>query len=323
MADYEFYCNAATGSNLNAGSTEGAATHTYASGTWVQATGVFSVASGNPVSDGVTVGTWASVYADGSTETGFVGKITARDATTITVDVASEFLGAAPANGTNNRTLKIGGVWKGPSGAEVVPLSFYNAATNDADKSVRVNFKNNASYLPTASYELVFSDVMLQGYSTVAGDGGRATIDFGVSGEGFSVVSALAVRDFIFSSDGGVPLAAVPVDADQHFIVERCKFQDSLIGLHINGTDNGLAEAIQCEATGCGHGFVVQAGARLSYCTSTVNGVGVGFTGDGRADHCVIANNDSGVECTNLMAGTLDNCDVFNNDGDGVAIFAD
>lgn len=55
MAFKEFYCNS-SGSNLNAGDGTGAATATYAAGTFVRSTGVFTVASGNPVTDGVAVG---------------------------------------------------------------------------------------------------------------------------------------------------------------------------------------------------------------------------------------------------------------------------
>jgi hypothetical protein len=105
----EFYMQT-TGSNLNAGSTSAdAASLTYASGSWVSTTGVFTVASGNPLTDGVAVGDWTSVYVDGSTVTPFTGKVTARDSTTITVSLTVKF-GTVPATGSG-RSLKVGGAW--------------------------------------------------------------------------------------------------------------------------------------------------------------------------------------------------------------------
>src|SRR5688572_29857358 len=102
MAYFDLICDPVNGSNLNSGSTAGAsADHTYASGNWVQGTGVFTVASGNPVSDGVAVGDIASVYADGATTSDYIGRVSARDATTITVNGGVKF-GAAPTNGTGN-----------------------------------------------------------------------------------------------------------------------------------------------------------------------------------------------------------------------------
>src|SRR4051812_30524080 len=122
MAFTEFACRSG-GSNLNAGTRTGSSTvpgtsadFTYASGTWVSATGVFTVASGNPSSDGVAVGDFASVYADGASVTTLVGRVTARTTTTITVSTSA--LSGTTTDGTSNRTLKIGGAWKGPNAAE-------------------------------------------------------------------------------------------------------------------------------------------------------------------------------------------------------------
>src|SRR5439155_4988747 len=110
-------CCRSGGSNLNAGTRTGnttvpgtSANLTYASGTWVQSTGVFTVASGNPVNDGVAAGDFASVYPDAATVTPFVGRVTTRDATTITVSLTAK-MGTAPVDGTTNTTLKIGGAW--------------------------------------------------------------------------------------------------------------------------------------------------------------------------------------------------------------------
>ena len=88
-----------------------AAGTTYASGSWVDATGVFTVASGDPEADGVLVGEYAIVHPDADAPA-FVGLITDRDETTITVslEVAN---GTAPVDGTEDTTLIVGYSVKG------------------------------------------------------------------------------------------------------------------------------------------------------------------------------------------------------------------
>jgi len=203
MAYTEFYVQT-TGSNLNAGSTTAnAASLTYASGNWVAATGVFTVASGNPTSDGVAVGDFASVYADGATATAFVGRVTARDATTITVSLTA-VSGTPPADGTGNRTLKIGGAWAGPSGAVIFPFGFVvGTMTNAAGDPTRVNVKNGVTY----SYSSALTSPNLgaltwQGYTSTPGDGGRAVFDVSTNAiTGMTIAgSRNAVIDFEFTS---------------------------------------------------------------------------------------------------------------------------
>lgn len=75
MAYTEFYTDYVSGNNMNGGSDAGSATVTYTNGGWNSGTGVFTPASGNPSSAGVTVGQFASVYADGGTTPAFVGRI--------------------------------------------------------------------------------------------------------------------------------------------------------------------------------------------------------------------------------------------------------
>lgn len=184
MAFTEFCCRA-SGSNLNSGTRTGNSTEpgtsadfTYASGNWVQGTGVFTVASGNPSSDGVAVGDFASVYPDGASVAVFIGRVTARDATTITVSLTVKS-GTAPTDGTGNRTLKIGGAWLGPNAASGFPFNFASdTMVNAAGDKLRVNLKNDASYSITSGItHSGFNRNIFQGYTTAYGDGGMATID--------------------------------------------------------------------------------------------------------------------------------------------------
>jgi hypothetical protein len=179
------FCCRSGGSNLNAGTRTGSDTvpgtsadFTYASGNWVASTGVFTVASGNPSGDGVAVGDFASVYANGATETGFVGRVTARDATTITVSLTVK-AGTAPTNGTGDRTLKVGGAWRGPNSTTLFPLKFIATALKDTTgRFPRVNFKNDVVYeiySPGATYvNSAPAQITWQGFSSAYGDFGRA-----------------------------------------------------------------------------------------------------------------------------------------------------
>ena len=198
MSFTEFCCRSG-GSNLNAGTRTGNSTEpgtaadlTYSSGTWVASTGVFTVASGNPQTDGVAVGDFASVYADGSTVTGFVGRVTARDTTTITVSLTAK-AGTAPTDGTGNRTLKIGGAWKGPNGTDKFPFgTIASTLTNASSDPPRVNFKNDATYAITAALGPGTSGIWYEGYTSSYSDGGRAIIDGGTSGASYYLLDMLS-----------------------------------------------------------------------------------------------------------------------------------
>ena len=190
----EFCCRSG-GSNLNAGTRTGnstepgtAADFTYASGNWVAATGVFTVASGNPSTDGVAVGDFASVYADGSTVTGFVGRVTARDTTTITVSLTAK-AGTAPTDGTGNRTLRIGGAWLGPNGTSGFPMNFVtNTLTNASGDFPRVNYKSDQTMSITANISTVNADTTHQGYTTSYGDLGKAILRGPTTGAAFNLI---------------------------------------------------------------------------------------------------------------------------------------
>lgn len=265
MAFTEFCCRSG-GSNLNAGTRTGSSTEpgvaadlTYASGSWVAATGVFTVASGNPASDGVAVGDFASVYADGSTVTGFVGRVTARDATTITVSLSAMW-GAAPSNGSNNRTLKIGGAWQGPNGSSGFPWTIFTSGnlTNSSSDNTRVNFKNDQTYSITAVITGISAGAQnftyFQGYTATYGDGGRATIDGGTSGAAYKLLNVnynyCLHADFIFQNNGAsssddLVFTATSNGAGNTFF--RCVFK----GSRGNGLNlNEVGSAVECEAYG-------------------------------------------------------------------------
>jgi len=114
MAWNDFYITP-TGSDLNSGSTlDNASLFTYAGGTFVRATGVFTVASGNPLTDGVAEGDYVSIYTTATPAVHqTIAKVLSRDATTITVDYTTYKIGPFTnvSEGAGLTTCKVGGAW--------------------------------------------------------------------------------------------------------------------------------------------------------------------------------------------------------------------
>jgi hypothetical protein len=339
MANTEFCCRSG-GSNLNAGTRTGNSTEpgttadfTYASGNWVQGTGVFTVASGNPSSDGVAVGDFASVYADGSTVTGFVGRVTARDATTITVSLTAKS-GTAPTDGTGNRTLKIGGAWQGPNGTSSFPFGFIeNTLSNSSGHSPRVNFKNAANYDITAAMTHANAGpVYFQGYTTAYNDGGKATIDGGTSGASYTLLtnngSGNIYEDLIFCNNGATGTAP-GFSYTQTCFITRCVVH-SVRG---HGFTGG-AILTSCEAYSCNQANSGSSGGFISTNSVYVRCIAYNNTGgnssgfvtsiaastSNRFFNCIAVGNGLHGFAIKGRADTqvLYNCDAYDNDGDGI-----
>lgn len=340
MAFTEFCCRSG-GSNLNAGTLTGNATEpsttaafTYASGTWVQSTGVFTVASGNPASDGVAVGDFASVYADGATVGVFIGRVTARDATTITVSLTAKG-GTAPADGTNTRTLKIGGAWLGPNAASGFPLNVVQATlTNVAGDAPRVNMKNDATYSVTAAVShSQAGPIAFQGYTTAYGDLGRAILDGGTGGTGYNLATfgttKILVADLIFANNGASSGGDLVTATSGSVLFLRCVAHDS----RSNGfsVDNGML--VECEAYACNKngfggtgGFKTNSGQVCIRCIAHDNGAtGGGFVATGGAVHylyigCISESNGGPGFTTSVTTRvTYLSCDAYNNTGAGIS----
>lgn len=258
---YTEFCCRSGGSNLNAGTRTGSsaepgtsADFTYASGSWVASTGVFTVASGNPQSDGVAVGDWVSVYADGSTVTGFIAPVSARTTTTITVDLTKKS-GTAPTDGSLNRTLKVGGAWKGPNGTEVFPFAFLTyLSRNSGTMAGRINLKNDQTYSLTVAFNHNSNHPYgsVEGYTTAYGDDGVATFDFGTTaniGARFDVSVKLRSLKFISSATTGTGEGLV-LNASYGMTIERIQ----VYGFRGNGVRCGSTHitAHQVEIDNCG-----------------------------------------------------------------------
>jgi hypothetical protein len=337
MAFTEFCCRSG-GSNLNAGTRLGDSTEpgvasnlTYASGSWVAATGIFTVAAGDPVADGVAVGDFASVYADGSTVTGFVGRVTARTVTTITVSLTAK-AGTAPTDGVANRTLKIGGAWQGPNAAEGFPFNFVQTTlTNVVGSTPRVNLKNAATYSITAALtHTLIGPCTFQGYAAAYNDSGKAIIDGGVVGASYVLLTLSTnilptLVNFILQNNGatgsatGLLISVGSRSAHLGVVVNSVRGT----GFQITGANVCLTE---CETYSCNQsntatlsGFDAAASTTLVRCISHDNTTSntSGFKDAGFFVGCIADTNGQDGFLVDNSFSMLLGCESYNNGRDG------
>jgi hypothetical protein len=249
MAYTEFYTQSG-GSNLNAGSTtNNTALYTSVSGNWVQATRVFTPTDGiNPVSAGVAVGMYMSVFLNAAAVTTYIGKVSAVTNAingTITID-GTVNTQVPPANGTGTISVKVGGAWAGPNAAVGFPFDFSNIGSlATAPSSVRVNLSDAASYSITAVITGVTQlGVTYQGYHTTPGDDFKATIDQGTTaavilnlGQGAKVINLKFISSATTGTNSGVSL-------NGNNVMFRCVVKGSR-GTGINCS--GQAYVSECE----------------------------------------------------------------------------
>lgn len=337
MAYTEFYARAADGSNLNAGSTNAAAAaHTYASGSWVASTGVFTVASGDPAAEGVAVGNWASVYPDGSTVGVFVGRVTASDATTITVSLVAKS-GTAPTDGTNTRTLKIGGGWKGPNAAENFPFNFaQNTMTNVAGDFFRINFIGTFNITAAITHANV-GPGRFQGATATAGDGGRATIDGGTTGASYVLLTLSGANNdlecIIFSNNGATGAQNGLVLSGTESFVRRCVTSNvrgsglffSAGGMTVTehesfGCNQNNSAALAGISAGGNAGFLKRC---ISHDNAGSNSAGFLIASGCSVENCIAESNGGiGFNVTSTLSLVVGGCDVYNNASDGMRLSA-
>ena len=347
----EFYVQT-TGNNLNAGSTTSdTALATYVSSLvagWNSGTGVFEVASGNPVSDGVTVGMFASVYVtSGATVATFVARITAVTSTQITVSLTADS-GTPPSTDVLGlTTMKVGGAWKGPNGATGFPYNFVSWAMTDASNhSVRVNYKNGTNYGITAAMTHAVTGTNVaattfEGYTATPGDGGIATIDGGSpAGSTYTMltvsVNRINIIGFKFQNNGtGTPSGSTGDGirlSGGGCLVKNC----IATGIRRSGFyTSGNNQIEQCEAYDCqksnnasggvfGAFTISSSAATMTRCiahnnTAGSNAHGIAHASTGTIKDCIVANN-TGSGLYNTATGVLliKNCDFYNNTLDGI-----
>lgn len=341
MAFTEFCCRSG-GSNLNAGTRTGSSTEpgtsadlTYAAGSYVQGTGVFTVASGDPAADGVAVGDFAALDTGGATAA-FIARVTARTSTTITLSTTVKS-GTNPANGTY--TLRIGGAWLGPNAAVSFPFGFVQTTMVNANSDrPRVNFKNDQTYSVTASmsHNSTTGPTTFQGYTTSYGDLGKATFDGGTSGASYVLLTATSSAycrwlDLIFTNNGATGNANGVTATGVGHEWRRCVFHDFLG----NGfTSPPASDIVECEAYACNKSNSSSSGGFNTTQTSSVykrcyshdnagsnahgfyaNPAGAGIT----YVDCISENNGShGFGFQQSGTCSFVNCVAWNNGKDGI-----
>lgn len=321
MAFTEFYCNPSTGSNMNGGSDENTSpSFADTNGNWNATTGVFTATK---AVTGVTNGQFASVFLDGASAPVFIGRVTANDATTITVSLTA-CSGTPPATGATGRSINVGGVWKGPNAADIAPFNLITAAAKNAAGNIpRVNLKNNADYQISAVVaQNQTGPLWFQGYSSTAGDGGKAKIDTQTNViNGVTLSTQVALADLIVTSSAAS-------------------------GTSIGFSDGGSNLFFRCVAYGFrGRGFSTSNSAFLYECEAYSNR-DIAFLGSYSVFVRCIAHDNTGGggygfylgACTSLIDSVSDSngsygiyveaaayanvtgCDAYNNGNDGIRI---
>lgn len=337
------------GSNMNGGhiasNGEAATTPVYSAtnGGWSTVTNKFTPTSGNP-SLTVTVGDFAHVFTDASTTPTYIGRVTAVSATDITVS-SSVKSGTAPTTAASGVSINVGGAWAGPSGTTLFPFAFVTNAMTDSNLyRPRVNFKNDQTYSMTASIvQNVAGPIKWQGYTTTFDDGGKATIDGGTTGVSYILLNISNVnqnlfQDLIFQNNGATgsaSLVATTTGGNAIAWFRRCVFAHSRgHGVELAQGTGGMA--LECEAYDCNQsntanlgGFLLSSiGSRVIRCVSHDHAAGVNAHGyimgsnvtyliESIADTC----GGTGVKhTTNGGSSLIQNCDFYNNTGDGYLI---
>lgn len=298
MPNYTEMCCRSGGSNLNAGSRDGGNTEPsttpdfeYISGSWDSSTYEFTVASGNPLTDGVLAGDFASIYPDGSSATSYIGRVTSVTSTKIIIS-ATIFMGTIPTTGVNNTTLRIGGAWLGPNGSGFPFTLAIANLVNSSSYMMRINFKNDRTHSITS--EALWSDGALgatrsfpctfEGYTSTYGDGGVATIEGSSSGASYRLLyiqrGRQVLKNLWFNRNGSTGSASLvrieSVSDSIGGLVEGCIFTNSRgSGLEVRSSGcrivNCIANSNNSSNTVYLGGFIVFVVATFLRCVAKNN----------------------------------------------------
>jgi Right handed beta helix region len=340
----EFYCNPSTGSNVNAGSTEGSPVYSETGGTFVASTRVFTALDSLDLS-GVSVGMWMAGYTDGGTVATWVGRITAVNDTTNTITVDATAKVGTYGDLTGNCSVNVGGAWLGPSGAVAFPVGFVTGALVDSSGNVtRVNFKNNATYNISSGLTANGGGTLVwQGYTTTPGDGGKCLIDGNQSGAGITILTISAgsqeFTDIRVSNSGatsGTGTYGFLLSNTSNILLNRCVAFEIREGGFGWATSNNHSIAVECEAYSCNEGnttnlggFFVNATHRVTLrrcishdntASTAANGAGFVIGAPTALEDCIAdTNSGPGIRCSSTLM-SVESCDFYDNGGAGIEV---
>jgi len=336
MAYTEFYIRSG-GSALNAGSTNtDAAFASYTNGSWDNTTKVFTVASGNPSSDGVTVGMFASVHTNAATFTGYIARITAVTSTTITVSTTADG-GSAVSTGALTRNLRVGGAWAPPTGAIDVPYNIVDLnTTNTSGDTPRVNIAAGTYSITAVIARSLDGPTIFEPYSVTPGDGlGRVHYQGPATGSSFQMFaitgedSTFLRHDVSQNGNAGTANVGFSVQAANNILINCRAFSVRTTGFQITSAADHCT-FYECEAYDCNqsntanHGGFTTAAIEghfvrcISHDNATANAMGFHITDGSSFIQCIADSNGShgfNIDCASTM---LMNCDSYNNGGDGI-----
>lgn len=337
----EFYCNFSSGNNLNGGSSEGSATATDAAATYNRDTGAggldrITASSGTPFS-GVSAGEFVGVKAaGGAAPADFVGRVTAVNGGGASIDVSDAAAsGTRPADAASV-DVKVGGAWKGPNAASGFPFNFAAAAmTNSSGDTPRINLKNNAQYDITAGVShTVAGPVCFEGYSSSAGDGGRATIDGGTTNAVLLTLSGAdtELANLIFANNATGAVDGVQIGNVSRAYLRRCVVHNVRRGGFVLASVSSVVHFSECEAYACNAGNTANFGGFASTTTGTMfcdrcishdnsgsNSHGFIVLGPLHARNCIAdTNGGDGFLLNAVQVFSIIRCDSYDNTGDGI-----
>ncbi len=341
----EFYCDPVNGNNVNGGSDSGSPSmsDTAGTGSWTSTTNVYvSVATTGTVA----VGQFMSIYTGAETKADYTARITtvtggSGSAWTITVS-STAVSGTKPTTGATYKA-QVGGAWLGPNAAVNFPLDILAAAmTNSAGNKPRLNLKNNGTYSITASIlpsSAINSMVRIEGYTSSAGDGGRAIIDGGTTGASYNLLNfpnvgtGNEIFNIIFQNNGSTGSAALVNTTTgggaARMRFNRCVFHDSA-GNGLTLAQGSAYVVEQCEFYLCNKNNnattsaldISVAGCWVTRCFfhdnagSNTSGL---RTAAGSISNCVFDTNGAhGIQLVSAAACNIRHCDFYNNGGDGI-----
>lgn len=334
MAFQEFYCDAATGSNINAGDNKTVVTST--NGGWSTVTNIFTAAAGTPFS-GVNIGDYAALYNDSTTPAVFLARVTAIGGGGATLTLSSTAKAGGLVTTTPGISCTVGGVWLGPNAASGFPftLTTLGACVDGSGNLPRINMKSGTNYAITAIITNASNNVTVQGYQTSAGDGlAKAIIDGGNPAASFGLLSNTGTEnyyeDLIFQNNAPAGTGASAGVSNTGRAIFRRVVAANIKG---NGFVVASGHTIECEAYNCNAannagagGFSVNnvAGTCVRCyahgCTGS-NNAGFAFTvAGGELIECISAENQFGVNLNGSGPYSMIGVDTYNNASHGIQI---
>jgi len=332
MATTIFYCDPVNGNNMWGGSDNGSAPKLSLTGGDFNGTTTYTKTG---AITGVAVGDYAHIFPDGGSTPALIARVTATTANTLTLSTTLKW--GSQASGTANRSVHVGGAFKGPNGTDWHPFNFIGSGgvSNGTTGDLKIVLKNSASYAVTASLTTSKTNITYEGYSSTVGDGGKATIDGGGSGASYNVIllnsSFQVFKDIIFYRNGSTGVADLIANGSSttgHVLFINCVFTGSKGAGFMNSSTSNTNTLLGCEAySNAVKGFADFWGAGHTTCINCIahDNTGAGFHAIGRCINCIAdTNNASGVGGFNQGAscGVFINCDSYNNTGAGFYVSA-